>query len=59
MSEKPEEVRDSLVYIPVNAKINEKNVDMAPPETYYENRKAIIDKDVVKKIVKGEYGRDN
>jgi len=43
-----------IVYIPENAKINESNGPMNPPETEYENVRCSFDRDVVKtKIVIG------
>ena len=43
-------------YVPENAKINLKNEEMIPPTTLYERSRATIGDDIVKDIVKGQYG---
>ena len=48
---------EPVVYVPKGAKLNIKNTDEDNPTVEYEYRKKIIDKDAVKKVVGGVYGR--
>ena len=58
MLKKPKKKNGDLhVYIPKGSKLNMGNMLSDPPETIYEKRKKNIDIEVVKKIVKGHYGR--
>lgn len=54
-----DKISKPLVYTPHNAKINEGNTPMTPPETTYEDRKVVFNKEKVKVIVKGQYGRED
>ena len=45
------------VYVPEDAKINLTNEGMSPPTTLYERSRATIGDDIVKDIVKGQYGK--
>ena len=50
--------KKSIVYVPPGAKFNIKQGKMDAPETEYEDRKRIIDIEVVKKVAKGKYGKN-
>ncbi len=50
--------REPKIYIPHGAKTNIANLPMDAPVTEYEERKVIFDKDTVKKMVQGKYGKD-
>ena len=43
-------------YVPEDAKINLTNEEMTPPTTLYERSRATIGDNIVKDIVKGQYG---
>ena len=51
-----EEVGKPLVYIPLDAKINITNKPMEDIKTKYEKNRVVLDKEKVKKVVKGIYG---
>jgi len=46
-------------YTPPNANLNFQSVKSDIPKPKYEKRKAVFDIDIVKKVVKGLYGKDN
>lgn len=47
-----------FVFIPESAKLNFQRTAQQPPRTMYNDRMQIFDKDTVKKIVGGIYGRN-
>jgi hypothetical protein len=46
-------------YIPENAGLNFDNKESEPPKPKYERTKAIFNLDVIRKLVKGKYGRNH
>ena len=60
-SEKHERPKDPesnpVVFIPDNARINVENQATDPPVTKYEKRKFIFQRDSVRKLAGGKYGR--
>jgi hypothetical protein len=48
-----------VVYLPPDAQLNFESMPADPPETQYENRRVTFDKEAVKKVVKGDYGKED
>lgn len=48
-----------VVYFPPDAQLNFDSMPADPPETQYENRRVTFDKEAVKKVVKGDYGKED
>jgi len=48
-----------VVYFPPDAQLNFESTPAEPPETQYENRRVTFDIEVVKKVVKGNYGKED
>ena len=46
-----------IVYVPPDAEINTEVQPLAPPKTRYEKSRAVIERNQVKKIIKGKYGQ--
>ena len=47
-----------LIFAPKKAKLNFGNTKLSPPKTEYEDRKNVLGKDKVKKIIEGKYGKE-
>ena len=54
---KQDPVRDPVIYVPPDAKINLENRNLPEPEVEYEIRKQFFDVDAVKDVTKGQYGK--
>ena len=48
-----------VVYFPPDAQLNFEPSPAEPPKTQYENRRASFDIESVKKVVKGNYGKED
>lgn len=52
-------VNRPLIYIPKDAKINLSNSEQNPPQTKYNSRVKVFNIDAIKKLLKGNYGRND
>ena len=53
------QVATALVFLPANARLNFETTNQSPPETKYNKRMKQFDQDAVKKVVGGNYGRQD
>ena len=53
------ETATMVVYVPENTRLNFEVAPQSPPETKYNKRMVQFNKDAVKKIVGGTYGRQD
>ena len=47
--------KNITVYVPIDAKINIDSNPMEPPKVKYEERKRIIDRSIIRKLVEKKY----